>query len=80
MLSTLITLALWLFGGMNRGWTKTSVMLKSIDPVTEQDNIEWERRFVPGLDFLVGGVLVSFVFLGASYCFRSSPAKRIQPT
>src|SRR4030095_15544645 len=47
VLLALLTLAMWLAGGWNRGWTKTSVMLKSIDPVTEQEIIEWKRQFVP---------------------------------
>lgn len=69
LLLTLITLSMWLFGGGNRGWTKTSVMLKTTDPVTTLDVIKWKQRFIPGLDFLVGGVSVGLILLGASYGF-----------
>jgi len=67
---SLVTLVLWLIGGPNLGWTKTSVMVKTIDPVTEQDEIKWEKRFLPGVDFLCGGLLAGAVLFGASFLFR----------
>jgi len=72
----LVTLVLWLFGGPNTGWTKTSVMVKTIDPITDQEQIHWEKRFLPGVEFLGGGVLVGAVLLGTSFLFHrkhSSP-------
>lgn len=71
---SLVTVVLWLFGGPNLGWTKTSVMTKTIDPVTEQDDIKWEKRFLPGVDFLGGGLLAAAVLLGASFLFKKKPA------
>ena len=71
---SLVTLVIWLFGGPNTGWTKTSVMVKTIDPVTEQDEIKWEKRFLPGVDFLGGGLVVGAILLGASFVFRKKPA------
>ena len=59
--------AWWFFGGPNLGWTKTSEMVKSRDPVTDQEVIAWEKRFLPGVDFLVGGLLASGVLVGASF-------------
>lgn len=70
----LITVVLWLFGGPNRGWTKTSEMVKTIDPVTEQEEIKWEKRFLPGIDFLGGGLLIAAVCFGSSFLFRTRPA------
>ena len=74
----LVTLVLWLFGGPNTGFTKTSVMVKTVDPVTDQDIITWEKRFLPGVDFLGGGLLAGAALFGASFLFRrklaSSPA------
>lgn len=66
----LVTLVLWLFGGPNTGWTKTSVQVKTVDPVTDQDIITWERRFLPGVDFLGGGLLAGALLFGASFLFR----------
>jgi TRAP-type C4-dicarboxylate transport system permease small subunit len=79
VLLALLTLAMWLAGGWNRGWTKTSVMVKNIDPVTEQEIIEWKRQFVPGIDSLGVGLLASLVLLGASFLFRRSP-NQVLPT
>jgi hypothetical protein len=60
--------AVWFQGGRNRGWTKTSVMTTRIEPVTGLEERVWEKRFVPGVDFLVvtiagGGVLFLSSFL-----------------
>jgi len=63
----LVTLVVWLFGGPNLGWTKTSEMVKSRDEVTDQEIITWEKRFLPGVDFLAGGLLASVVLVGASF-------------
>jgi hypothetical protein len=67
---TLVTLVLWLFGGPNTGFTKTSVQVKTVDPVTDQDIITWEKRFLPGVDFLGGGLLAGVTLFGASFLFR----------
>jgi hypothetical protein len=75
---SLVTVVVWLFGGPNRGWTKTSVMVKTIDPVTEQDEIKWEKRFLPGVDFLGGGLVVGAVLFGASFVFRRKPPETNQ--
>ena len=72
----LVTLVLWLFGGPNTGWTKTSVMVKTIDPITDQEHIHWEKRFLPGVEFLGGGVIVGGVLLGTSFLF---PKKHSSP-
>ena len=52
----------WVFAGMNRGWTKTSVATMETDPVTGIEYPVWKKQFVPGVDFLgaglVGSVLV----------------------
>jgi len=68
----LVTLVLWLFGGPNTGFTKTSVQVKTIDPVTEQEIITWEKRFLPGVEFLCGGLLAGALLFGGSFLFRSS--------
>lgn len=62
----LVTVTVWIFGGVNKGWTKTSEAVKSIDPVTGIEAIEWKTRFLPGIDFLVAGLLVSAVLVVVS--------------
>ena len=57
----------WLACGANRGWTKTSVPLHKKDPVTEQDYVEWQKKFVPGIEFIVAEMGVALVLFGASF-------------
>ena len=65
--------ALWVFTGANRGWTKTSEPRKTLDEVTGIEGITYEKRFVPGLDFLGGALLGGGILAGASLLFRKPP-------
>ena len=42
----------WLATGANRGWTKTSVPVKTLDEVTGIEGITYQKKFLPGVDFL----------------------------
>ena len=70
----LITAALWFFGGMNTGWTKTSQAVKTIDAVTGLDAVTWETRFLPGVDFLGAGLLLALVLWAVSVFVRKPGA------
>jgi hypothetical protein len=61
----------WLAAGASRGWTKTSVPIKTVDEVTGLEGITYQRRFVPGLDFLGSALLGAGVLSGASLMFRN---------
>ena len=63
---TLAAITWWLVAGAHRGWTKTSVPKRTVDPVTGIEAIEYEKRFVPGLDFLGAALLGAGVLAGAS--------------
>ena len=71
--------ALWLSAGANRGWTKNSVPKNIVDEVTGLDGITYERRFVPGVDFLGGAVLVAGILAGASLLYRTKPNTQLKP-
>ena len=64
---------IWLATGANRGWTKTSVPVKTLDEVTGLEGIEYRKRFVPGVDFLGGALLGAGLLAGASLLFRNRP-------
>jgi hypothetical protein len=64
-------LALWLAAGASRGWTKTSVPVKTLDAVTGIEAINYQKRFVPGLDFLGGALVASGLLAGVSLFFRN---------
>jgi hypothetical protein len=62
-----ITLAWWFFAGANAGWTKTSVATMKIDAITGIEYPVWEKRFVPGVDFIALGATISGLVLGIAY-------------
>ena len=64
------TLAFWAATGANRGWTKTSEAVKSLDPVTGIEGIEYRKHFVPGVDILALGVGSGLAIAAASFLFR----------
>jgi hypothetical protein len=65
------TLLWWGAEGANLGWTKTSVPKRITDDVTGIEAIVYEKRWVPGLDLLVAGLLSAGIVAGVSFIFRS---------
>ena len=81
ILAMLVVLAagiIWLATGANRGWTKTSVPVKTLDEVTGIEGITYQKKFLPGVDFLGAAFGGAVVIAGASLFFRK-PNKN-QPT
>ena len=75
LLAVLVLLAAgatWLATGANRGWTKTSVMVKTLDPVTGIEGISYDKKFLPGVDFLGAAFGGAALLAGASLFFRKS--------
>ena len=52
LLVALAAVVTWAATGANRGWTKTEVAVKTLDPVTEIEGISYQKKFQPGVDFL----------------------------
>ena len=69
----------WLATGANRGWTKTSEPVKTMDEVTGIEGITYQKRFAPGLDFLGAGLLGAGVLTGVSFLFRKNNNKTKNP-
>jgi hypothetical protein len=67
------TAAIWLATGANHGWTKTKIAVKKLDEVTGIEGIEYQKRFVPGVDFLGAALLGAGVLTGISLLFRKQP-------
>ena len=70
------SIAFWAATGANRGWTKTHVPKKTVDEDTGLEGIQWQEKFVPGVDFL-GAALMGAGFLAGVSFFV--PAKSKQP-
>jgi len=65
-------LVTWFVTGANRGWTKTSEPVKTMDDVTGIEGITYQKRFVPGLDFLGASLLGAGLLTGISFLFRNN--------
>jgi hypothetical protein len=78
LLVALAAVVTWAATGANRGWTKTSVPVKTLDEVTGIEGITYQPKFLPGVDFLAaafgGGVLLA----GVSFFFRKQKTKSNQ--
>ena len=59
-------LGLWLRGGQNHGWTKTSIAVEQVDPVTDLHFTKDKPGFFPGIDFLAVIGALSGGLLGVS--------------
>jgi len=66
----LLSLVLWLFGGPNLRWTKTSIDRIEKDPITGLEGHFPEDRLLFGVDFLAGCWLGAGLLAGASFLFR----------
>jgi hypothetical protein len=67
----------WAVAGANRGWTKTSVPKTIHDEVTGIDGVIYEKKFVPGVDFLAVITAVSIALAGVSFLFRTKDNTRL---
>jgi len=67
LLVAVSALTWWVAGGANRGWTKTSVPVKRTDEVTGISVDDYQKRFVPGLDFLGAALAGAAVLAGISF-------------
>jgi len=64
------SIAFWTGAGANHGWTKRYVPTKIKDEVTGLEGVRWQRRFVPGIDFLGATWLGAGALTALSFRFR----------
>ena len=57
VLCAVAVIAVWFSLGAHLGWTHTGVPVKESDPVRESEYTGYENRFVPGVDFLLAGLV-----------------------
>ncbi len=72
-------LGFWYAKGANPGWTKTSITHKQVDDVTGIEGITYQKGFLPGLDFLAAGVIISTFIAGASFLAPKRATKPSEP-
>ena len=71
-------ISVWVATGRNSGWTKTTEDVLKLDEVTGIEGREHVKRFLPGVDFLGGALVVAAVLAGASFIFPKN--KQSEPT
>ena len=69
---------LWFATGANKGWTKTSVEVITVDEVTCIEGRDYQKRFVPGVDFVGVALVGAGLLAGASLLFRNKPISTIK--
>lgn len=72
----------WFSLGANRGWTRTSVPIKTVDEVTGIEGVQYQNKFVPGLELLGAALFGATLLAGLSWLFRNHSNKQIatEPT
>ena len=68
----------WMATGANRGWTKTSVPVKTLDEVTGLEGISYQKKFLPGVDFLGAAFAGAALLAGTSFFFRKPKSNNNQ--
>ena len=70
----LAAIGYWFATGANRGWTKTSVPIKTVDDVTGIEGVTYQKKFIPGVEFLAAAGAASVLCVGLSFLFRTNPS------
>ena len=71
---SLVTVALWFFGGPNLGTTRIQEVVRAVDDATGNETVRHETRFLPGLVFLAAGLVLAAVVWAAGRWMRPSPS------
>lgn len=69
-LLALAVFAYWAAAGGNRGWTKDQVAITKTDDVTGIEYVEYQKHFLPGVEFLTLGVGAGLALIGVTFFFR----------
>ena len=72
----IIAALVWLALGANRGWTRTSVPVRTVDEVTGIEGVQYRHQFVPGVELLGGALLGAGLLAGASLLFRNQQTRQ----
>lgn len=64
------TAGFWAAKGAHTGWSQNQVPMKQTDEITGIDYVTYEKRFVPGVEFLGGGVGLATGLFVVSLLFK----------
>jgi hypothetical protein len=74
-----LTASFWAVKGAHTGWTQNKQQVKTLDPITEIEQIEWQDKFLPGVDFLAVGLgLAGALLVGSFFCRNQTKPQKPQ--
>ena len=69
----LVSTAFWVSTGSNTGFSKDRVEIPQIDPITQIEYVDYEERFVMGVEYLALAFGLGVTSFGLSFAFRRKP-------
>ena len=69
----LVSSALWVSTGSHIGFSKDRVEIPQVDPITQIEYVDYEERFVMGVEFLALACGLGVISFGLSFAFRRKP-------
>jgi hypothetical protein len=71
----LFTVVFWANKGAHTGWSMDRVPVPQLDEITGIEYVTYDDRFVPGVDWLAGGIGLAALLFVTSLFFRSKPTQ-----
>ena len=69
----LVSTAFWVSTGSHTGFSKDRVEIPRVDPITKIEYVDYEERFVMGVEFLALAYGIGVTSFGLSFAFRRKP-------
>ena len=69
----LASTAFWISTGSHTGFSKDRVEIPQVDPITQIEYVDYEERFVMGVEFLALAFGLGVTSFGLSFAFRRKP-------
>ena len=71
LLVLVVAIVWWAAAGARVGWWQTRVGVERTDEITGLSVVEWQERFVPGVETPLAGLLLGGAGFAATFLFRS---------
>ena len=69
----LVSTVFWISTGSHTGFSKDRVEIPQVDPITQIEYVDYEERFVLGVEYLVLAWGLGVTSFGLSFAFRRKP-------
>jgi hypothetical protein len=64
-----LTVGIWLSTGAHKGFSKDRVEIEKIDPITQIEYVDYEERFIMGVEYLAAGTIAGLGIFTLSFFF-----------